>query len=195
VLCNPSHSGLTVIPGTRLLEDPLGLPGVYVLDPHEPWRHWWVQWVLAPVRGRALSGIRAKLIDTKGFITFCNQRDLEVILRHGEPGEFCKWTGKEYPGPHDPEWYGLCCDDEDLRDDLFEYECRVREQLSGYPYLPQGLEYRRRVHFDRNYDAEELYTLLWDMNPDTGQYPDPTLGTVQRRWARVERTRVAWERL
>jgi hypothetical protein len=98
VLCNPSLGNLAVIPGTRMLEDPLGLQGAYVLDPLEPARHWWVQWVFAPVPGRALSGIRAKLVDTKGFITFCNQRDLEVMLQHAKPGEWCPLDRQKIPG-------------------------------------------------------------------------------------------------
>lgn len=195
MLVNPLRVNLPVIPGTRMLEDPLGLAGVYVLDPLEPQRHWWIQWMLAPVKGRALGGIRAKLVDSKGFITFCNQRDLEILLQHAKPDDWCEWTGKNYPTPGEGDWYGLCCDSEDLRDDLFEFECRTRDQNKEWPWLPAGLEYRRRVHYDYAYDMEELYTLLWDVNPDTGQYPDPTFERVQRRWAQVERTRVNWERI
>lgn len=195
VLLNPSIDNPAVIPGTRMLGDALGLSGVVVLDPLEPWRQWSIQWLFAPLPGRSLGGVRARLVDSKGFITFCNQRDLEVILNHGAPGQYCQWTGKHYVSPGDPEWYGLCCDEEDLRDDLFEYECRTREHYKNYAYLPTGLEFARRVHLEANQDVEELHTLLWDMDPDTRHYPDPTLQNVHRRWSRIERNRLIWERV
>jgi hypothetical protein len=194
VLLNPSQHRWETIPGTRFLASDLGLSGKMIRDPLSPWRCWWIQWVLAPVEGRHLGGLRAKLIDEKSFITFINQRDLEVLLGHGRPGEYCPWLGKDYVGHEDRDWYGLCCDDEDLRDDLFERECRLREQHAEWPWLPQGLEIRRRIHLDHQNDVEDLDTLLWDMNPDTGVYPDPRLEMVQRRWVRVERTRLSWER-
>ena len=195
MLLNPATHNPAVIPGTRMLEDPLGLSGTTVTDPLEPWRMWSVQWLLAPIPGRRLAGVRGKLVDTKGFITFCNQRDLEVLLGHARPGDWCQWAAQRYVGPEDQQWYGLCCDDEDLKDDLFEHECRVRQAYAGWPYLPTGLEYTRRVHLDVNNDAEELHTLLWDMDPDTRQYPDPSLHNVARRWSRVERNRIIWERV
>lgn len=178
-----------------MLEDALGLSGTTILDPLEPYRAWTIQWIFAPIHGRKLGGVRAKLVDAKGFITFCNQRDLEVILKQGTPGQYCRWSGGRYVAPDDREWCGLCCDEEDLRDDLFEYECRVREAYAAYPYLPQGLEYRRLIHLDVDNDAEELHTLLWDMDPDTYAYPDPSLKNVSRRWSRVERNRLVWERV
>lgn len=185
---------LKTIPGTRLLEDPLGLQGAFVMDYREPNRHWTVQWLLAPVDGRKLGGIRAKLVDTKGFVSFINQRDLEVTLGHGKADTWCSWLGSNYRSPSDRDWYGICCDDEDLRDDLFERECWLRQELK-YPYLPTGLEVRRRVHLDYRQDVEELDVLLWDMDPDTHVYPDPRLKTLGRRWTRVQREPLIWERL
>lgn len=186
---------LPVIPGTRMLEDALGFSGMHVQDPLEPWRPWTIQWLLAPIPGRHLGGFRAKLVDQKGFISFCNQRDLEVMIGHGKPGTYCHWTGRDYPTPGESDWYGLCCDDEDLRDDLFERECRLREEYVGHHYLPTGLEIRRRLHIDQGVDTEELHTLLWDMDVNTRQYPDPRLETVQRRWSRVERSLLQWDRI
>jgi hypothetical protein len=186
---------LKLIPGTRFLEDPILTPGVPVTDFREPWRHWSFQWMLAPVPGRKLGGVRAKLIDTKGFVTFINQRDLEVTMGHGRAGSWCSWLGKEYPSPSSGDWYGMCCDDEDLRDDIFERECFVRQELSAHPFLPTGLEIRRRLHLDEKQDVEELDVLLWDMDPDTRHYPDPRLQTVGRRWTRIQREKLIWERL
>jgi hypothetical protein len=193
MLVNPTPHSLKLIEGTRFLEDPIGLPGVAIRDPLEPDRPWYVQWVLAPVPGRLLGGVRAKLTDSKGFITFVNQRDLEVLLGMAKPGQYCKWLGQDYVGPTDPDWYGLCCDDEDLRDDLFERECIARRDYPGV--LPQGLELTRRLHIDFRQDVEQLDTLLWDWDPDSYLTPDPRLETVHRRWTRVERTPLIWERL
>lgn len=195
MLTSPQSHRLPVIPGTRLLEDPLGLAGVGVQDPLEPNRQWTIQWMLAPVPGRFLTGVRAKLVDEKSFVTFCNQRDLEVLLGYGTPGKLCKWTGQDYPAPGGDEWFGFCCDEEDLRDDLFERECWLRQQLKDHPYLPTGLEITRRLHIDDRRDVEQLDTLLWDMDPETRNYPDPRLETVSRRWARVERNPLVWEYL
>lgn len=186
---------LRIIPGTRMLEDPLGLQGVVVIDYKEPWRQWTIQWLLAPVRGRVLNGIRAKLIDPKGFVSFINQRDLEVTLGHGQPGKYCHWLGTDYVNPEDDEWFGVCCDTEDLKDDLFERECWLRQQLPQHPFLPTGLELERLVHFDEGNDAKELLTLRGDINQDTGQYPDPRLESVGRRWTRVEKVPLIWERV
>lgn len=186
---------LKLVPGTRMLEEN-PIHGAYVCDPRDPERHWTVQWLLSPIRSRRLGGIRAKLIDHKGFIGFMNQRDLEVVLGHGKPGSWCEWLGSRYVSPADDEWCGVCCDSEDLRDDLFERECWLRQQpeLAQYPYLPTNLELKRRVHLDTNNDVEDLYTLRGDIDFDTGQYPDPRFDTVERRWTRVERVPLIWER-
>lgn len=188
---------LQTIPGTRLLADPIGLQGAYLIDYREPWRHWTILWLLAPVPGRMLGGIRAKVMDHKGFISFINQRDLEVTLGHAKADTYCPWLGQEYRSPSDPNWYGMCCDEEDLKDDLFERECVLRQDptLAQYPYLPSGLEITRRIHLDEGRDVEQLDTLLWDMDPTTGAYPDPRLETISKRWSRVERNPVVWERL
>jgi hypothetical protein len=129
-------------------------------------------------------------VDELGFVAFCNQRDLEVILGLGKSGEFCHWFNGHYPEPGDRNWYGLCCDAEDLLDDLQERELRLREQ---YPeVLPNHLEITRRVHTGSK-DLEELHVLLWDMDPDTGYSPDTRLETIERRWAKVEAPVVKWE--
>jgi hypothetical protein len=129
-------------------------------------------------------------MDNKGFITFCNQRDLEILLGLGQPGELCYWTHQKYPEIGEDDWYGFCVDDEDLMDDLHERELRLRQQFPGI--LPDGLEIIRRIH-DDGADAEELYVLLWDMDRVTGFGPDTRLETVRARWARVERNPVQWK--
>ena len=194
-ILNPADDPLITIPGTRILEDAHGLSGKQVRDPAEFERVWTILWLLAPIRGRALGGIRATLSDQKGFVTFCNQRDLEVLLGIVRPGNFCHWLRSDYPEPGDRNWFGFCCDEEDLRDDLHSRECQLREQYVDHPYLPTGLELTRRVHFDQGNDAEEMVTLLGDIDPLTGIYPDSRIETLWKRWVRVEKRQVIWRQL
>lgn len=194
-ILNPTEDPLTTIPGTRILESAWGLNGVQINDPVEAGRVWTILWLLKPIRGRALGGIRAALSDQKGFVTFCNQRDLEVMLGIGRPGSICYWLRTDYPEPGARDWFGFCCDDEDLRDDLHSRECQLREQYVGHPYLPTGMELTRRVHFDLNNDAEEMVTLLGDIDPLTGMYPDSRIETLWKRWVRVEKRQVIWRQL
>ena len=139
-----------------------------------------------------LGGLRAKLTDQKGFVTFCNQRDLEVLIGLAEPGTFCPWARKYYVAPGDKDWYGLYMDDDDLEDDLHDREMLLRA-ASPTGILLGNLEIARRLHLDTKYDVEELDMLLWDADPETGLTPDLRLETVERRWKRVERTRMQWE--
>jgi len=186
--------------GTRLLKDGLGLVGVVVRDPDDSERLWRVQSVYAPVPRQGLGGVRTKLVDQYDFVTFCNQRDLEVLLELGTPGRYCPWMGSEYVEPGDPEWYGFCVDGEDLLDDLYDRETLLR-QTSTTPMLPRGSSITRRVYYgdDRvkstrkeasNY--EEEWDLLWDMDPDTGICPDTRLETLSRRWSRTTKDKVRW---
>lgn len=196
MLLNPFSTLLRVIPGSRILEDALGLGvvGLNIEDPSKPGRIWAVTNLYAPIESRRLSGIRAKLEDQKGFITFCNQRDLELFLGLGQPGKPCYWLDGDYPEMNSPEFYGLCADWEDLRDDLFERELQLRMQ-SQDPVLPFGLEVTRRVHMSSGIDVEELQMMLYDADPESGWGPDPRLETLDSRWTRVERNKVRWERL
>lgn len=168
--------------------------GVQLEDPKERRRIWCIQSAYAPIPGRRLGGVRVKLIDTKGFVSFCNQRDLEVLLGIGEPGRWCAWAGEEYVAPGERDWIGLCSDEEDLLDDLFEREMFLRSQIQGGILVPP-IEFTRRVHVDESYDAEELFILVGDFDPETGFYPDVRFETIERRWARSHRERVRWERI
>ena len=189
MLINPFKTSMVTVPGTRILEESFGLAGFQYTDPREPQRAWTLQYLLAPIPGRALGGVRARFTDSKDFVSFCNQRDLEVLTGIAKPGDHCFWLEEKYPGPEDNEWYGLCLDSEDLLDDLHDRELRLREQHPGI--LPSDLEIVRRVHDDGS-DSEELHKLLWDADLETGQGPDPRLETIERRWVRVERTKISW---
>src|ERR1700689_4821822 len=122
---------LEVFNGTRLLRNDFGLIGESIEDPFTPQRIWTIQGIYAPVPGRALGGVRAKLTDQHEFVTFCNQRDLEVLLGLGTPGRWCRWLGDEYIEPGDRAWCGFCTDAEDLRDDLYERELMLRHNHPG----------------------------------------------------------------
>jgi len=153
-----------------------------------------VQGVFAPLEGRALGGVRTKLVDQKGFVAFCNQRDMEVLIGMALPGTYCSWAEEAYVGPEDEEWFGLCCDEEDLLDDLYEREMMLRAQVPG-GVLTTELDIARRVHLTKNDDHEELFVLLGDYEPETGMFPDRRFETLERRWIRSERRRVRWARI
>jgi hypothetical protein len=193
MLLNPYLNKPATLPGTRILEATMGLVGTRIIDPNNSRRIWELLSFYAPIANRALGGVRAKLRDQRSFVTFCNQRDLEVLLDLAQPGQFCSWADCIYWGPQDDGWFGLCADDEDLLDDLFERELLLRAQQPSHILLPtENIE--RRVHLDKNNDVEELFTLIQDFDPETGIYPDPRMETLERRWSRSERKRVRWER-
>lgn len=191
---------LETFSGTRLLKDSLGVVGARIQDPDDQDRCWHAQAVYAPVPERRLGGVRTKFTDQYGFTTFCNQRDLEVLLKLGTPGRYCPWGTGEYTEPGERGWYGFCLDDEDLLDDLYDREAVLR-QSSPSPVLPRGSSITRRLYYggsllksthrDAPNYAEE-WDLLWDMDPETGECPDTRLATLARRWSRVARDRVRW---
>ncbi len=179
---------LATIPGTYIIEDSLGIVGATVREPTNVVREWTIRALYAPIKGRLLGGFRAKLEDQKGFITFCNQRDLEVLLDVASPGGYCVWLDSEYPEPGSHDWYGFCVDEQDLNDDLYDRELEARAQFPRDVVLQSGLSFDRRVHDGVNNDFIETMTLLWDINPETWVGPDPRRATVDQRWSSVERT-------
>lgn len=194
MLLNPNRE-LCVVPGTRLLQHQLGLLNAEVEDPKQSKRVWRVHAVYAPIPGRALGGIRVKLIDQKGFVSFCNQRDFELLIELARPNDWCPWLSDYYPGVNAEEegWVGLCMDHEDLLDDMFERELLLRAQQPGGILNPQDIT--RRLHTSSTQDVEETDVLLWDADPTTGIGPDARLETVERRWQRSERRTVLWSRV
>ena len=193
MLINPSRDRPSTIPGTRILETTMGIVGIRIPDPHNAVRVWEIQGLYAPIDSRMLGGVRAKLVDQRNFITFCNQRDLEVLLGLGAPGNYCPWLDEDYRGPNEIDWYGFCCDEDDLLDDLFEREMFLRASTPGGVLSP-SFDIERRVHLSETSDCEELFVLLGDMDPETGLFPDTRFETLERRWIRSERRRVRWER-
>lgn len=195
MLLNPYRDRPAVIPGTRFLESTFGLIGGRVPDPHNPMRVWEIHGLFSPLPGRAIGGVRIKLVDQKEFVTFCNQRDFEVLLGMGVPGRLCPWLDAPYVSWDDPEWCGFCCDDEDLLDDLYEREMLLRGFMPPPGVLIPGYDIERKVHLDKNRDTTELFVLLGDVDPETGLFPDTRFATVERRWMRAERAPVRWEKM
>ena len=180
MLTNPFTNPIPLVEGTRMLAQFIGVEGRALQDPKEPWRWWTIQRFFGPIPGRRLSGIRAKLEDTRGFVTFCNQRDLEVLLGLGIPGQRCPWLKEDYLEPSDPDWYGMCADSEDLQDDLQERELFIRNsQPNPATCLQPWIQLTRLVHLDEGNDVSELYTLIQDDGYN--------LTTINRRWTRIER--------
>lgn len=193
MLINPFQHTLPVYEGTSIISESLGIVGVEVTDPSLPDRTWIVQTLFAPNKKRALGGIRIKAVDQKGFSGFINQRDFEVLIDLAKPGEMCIWTEQEYPEPGSHQWFGFCADEADLEDDLHEREMQLRNEIEGV--LPHGLELTRRIHMSQGIDFEELLTLFYDCDPETGYGPDPRLQTITSRWASIERNRLKWRYL
>ena len=191
MLINPyGERKLPTYPGTRLVSVELGITGARVQDPWRSSRSWTVRGIYAPSTKRALGGLRIKLEDNKQFTTFCNQRDFEVLIGLGKPGDLCIWADEEYVGPKDDKWFGLCTDEADLLDDLYDREMMLRAQIPGV--LPANLEILRRIHVSRGLDFFDFHILICDADRD-GYGPDPRIETIEDRWSAVERTRQRWE--
>ena len=193
MLLNPYRDRPAVIPGTRTLEDTLELIGGRVADPHNPQRVWEVYGLFAPLPNRTLGGIRIKVVDQKDFMSFCNQRDFELLLGMGVPGQLCPWLDAPYVHWDDADWCGFCCDEEDLLDDLYDREMLLRGYMDTGILVP-GYDIDRRVHLEKGIDVEDLFVLIADADPETGMFPDSRFQTVERRWMRAERHRVLWEK-
>lgn len=191
MLVHPYRSHLATHDGTRLLHEPLDVVGSFVVDPRVPARPWYIQSFFAPITQRMIGGVRARLIDASDFVSFVNQRDLEVLLGIGTPGKFCPWIGRKYIGVGERDWCGFFVDDDDLIDDLQfrELELRMKSIQQGCgPSLLPGTELTRRVHVDDGMDVEETYTLLWDDG-----YSD--LERIENRWTRTTRRRIEWQQV
>lgn len=182
----------------RFLQETFGLLGVSIADTKNHERVWQISAVYAPIRKRAIGGIRAQVTDQKGFISFVNQRDLEVLLGIARPGDYCQWLGQDYVDPSDrDDWIGFVMDEEDLADDLFGRETEMRfmhYENTGSQVLPAGIELLRRLHISDGSDSQEF--LLGSGDVGRGEaYPDTRFETIRMRWTRVERTPLTWRQL
>lgn len=190
MLIHPFGYRFLPIPGTRLLEETFDLIGSRVEWPVG--RHWTILGFYEPKGSKYVSaGVRARVVDTKGFYSFINQRDLELLLDPDLAGQWCQWMGEDYPEPGGKLWYGPCVDAIDLQDDMHSVEQELR-QTYGDPLPP--LSTQRRIH-DNGADWEREEVLLRDFDLTTGMSPDPRLETIGSRWVTAERRPVIWRQL
>lgn len=188
MIINPYREPLQTYPDSNLLVDDFGLTNVEIDDTVDTSRVWTIQGVYRPHPGRVLGGLCIRLTDPDGFVSFINQRDLEVLLGLVEVGAQCRWSGRPYPGPGSDDWYGVCCDEYDLQDDLYARELELRFEFKDQQFcMPQGMECERRVHLERGKDVFERFWLMGDVGPD-GISPDMHRSRVAMRWVRIERT-------
>jgi hypothetical protein len=184
MLINPYQAvSMPVVPGTRMLQQDFGLAGYQLVDPGNSERLWTVSGLYTPV-GRKPNGIRVKLIDNKRFITFCNQRDFEVLLGIAKPGDWCHWAGEEYCGPDDANWFGFWADSLDLCDDLHERELELLGECQHGQKDWFSLSIERRIHSGGGSDAEDMWI------PNT----QPIEDTVNGRWIRVFTQPIDWKK-
>jgi len=172
--------------GARRVADEWGVTGTVLWHPGSPPRSWTVHSLFRPVNS---VGLRARLVDDKGFITFINQMELEMLLGTASQGSWCSWAGRPYPAPGGPEWEGLLATEGDLLDDLYDREQYIRYMFPDK--IPGGAEIRRRVYTGGR-NVEQLLVLLWDKDPETGIEPDSRYETLSRRWAAVEEEVQEW---
>ncbi len=107
-------------------------------------RQWVVTSVYAPIQTLRIPGLRYRLQDEKHFVSFCNQRDFEVLVGIGEPGSWCSWLGDVYVDPTSRSWFGLCWEMFDHQDDLAEWSILLEQEGRLY----NGVELERRIHDD-----------------------------------------------
>jgi hypothetical protein len=168
--------------------------GTVLKDLQDPTRLWTLACFYMPLRSRALQGVRAKFIDQKGFITFCNQRDLELLLGFAKPGMWCPWTNSPYPELDGPDFYGFFMDYEDCVDDLHGWEMAKRQEYwqRGFQAIPETFSITRHLHLEARVDVEQVDLFLHDYDPVTGLSPDFDVQHISHRWRRVERNSVSW---
>lgn len=179
-------------------------------DREKAGRVWTVIDLYAPLYSRQCPGIRALVSDQKNFLSFIEQRDLEVLLGIGTPGEPCPWLyGTNYPGPDDADWFGLNIDDDEIEELLFANETMYRQDPL---YAPNGLlnsmalawhdgpfvpDVTFRLHGDGR-DWESIYTFNKDSVRDDGTnqgsfLPNHSLSNIFERWSRIQKEKIEWD--
>lgn len=181
---NP-HRHMPVLANSYQLIDELGLPGQQLFD-DETSRIWTVIAVYAP--RSVTGGVRIKLNDNRGFVSFLEQEDYEVIFDMVQPGDICPWSGRKYAGPGDRDWNGLYADDFDLKDDLYDRHQEFVRIYNGY--VPTDALIQRCVHSE-NRDFLES----WGYLPSLAGHIPITADNVDTAWVRVESMNVKWEEI
>lgn len=194
VIVNPNkREYVQTVEGANNLVSTFDVVGLPFEDPQEvnQKRIWVVQDLYAPIPTRTLRGIRAKVVDPKGFVSFVNQRDLEVLLGRATERSFCQWLGQPYASTASNDWIGLAVDGDDSLDDLYDREVVLRRGRIQRPLDPKDT-ITRRLHREAGHDVIETWVLIADRDPVTGASPDIRRETIMNRWVLSETTRVSW---
>lgn len=189
MIINPYAEKLERLGTSRRLVQDFDLMGctLYSSSDNGGARAWFITGFYAPTHK---PGIRAKVMDEKGFISFITQPELEVMLNvpGARAGKKVPYANFEYPSIDECEF---AVDDNDLQDDLYDREMQIRALYPGI-LIPQGFNMMRR-YTNQAVDKEEHLQMGWDGDLSTGMYPDTRLSTVGDRWRRVQIERTYWQ--
>ena len=168
--------------------------GKSVRDPDNKSRLWTVRDAFAPeedvAAGNSL-GVRFRCIDARGFVTFINQRDLEVLLGYGKPGERIPWSDNRYYVSvfSEAHWVGFQVQKWDSLNDLHLRETAIRiDRGYGNAPIPMGATITRLIHMRDGQDLEVKFTCVGNADRHSGYGPDTQFGSVEYRWNCVEKT-------
>lgn len=182
MLFNPSRDRLSTFGKTRLVTTDLGLIGHKLRCPRVN-RIFTITQLFAPVQRTSIGGLRARVVDVKGFSSFINQRDLEVLLGVGSPDLECAWLGKNYVDSSSSDWGGFALSPPyESEDDMLIREMEWIDAGNAFAY---GASLQRRVHQEEGKDVEEEWLFL-----STKQLIAPE--DVGKRWTRSDSQRVRW---
>lgn len=184
---------LKPIEGTRILAEDFGLLRRLIEDTQNAERTWRIVGVYAPLKARSVQGLRVKVVDEQGFITFVEQMQLEVLLGLGRPNTLCAWSGKMYRDVEHQLFDGFVMDDDDLIDDLLDREHIIRASCTN-GVIPESGTITRKVHLADGEEFEDTLIMLYDGDRSTGLHPDYRQDTLMNRWSRSERTRCNWKK-
>jgi hypothetical protein len=166
-------------PDSRQLLLTLPAEGEVFKDPRNKRRTWRVLSFFQPAHRY---GLRARLVDNKHVVGWCNQRDLELLLGQADAGERCPWLGEDYVGPQNPGWVGIGMEPVDWQDELRLREIDMLTQgceIAPWTELETLCEWASRPCFAR---------YLYNGGPFDG--PDVTL-----RWLPYEKEMIEWNSL
>lgn len=175
--------------------------------PENTGRIWETRCIFNPIPQRMIAGYRWMCVDQFGFISYVEQRDFEMLLGIGKPGDKIPWNPRyKYVEYSDPEFCGLQLDDDDIDEIIYMYEEGLRQQssnglLNGFVQWndgPQVADLFLQLMTSENANYMYHFSFLTDSmreiiepNSQIKQYvPNWRVGNVRSRWAKVEALRI-----